>query len=361
MTRRAGHGGRALLLAACLSAFGPAQANAPSLRDLYARPPQQWPAAWIDPGVDFAELGSPAHSRQDRSEAARAELGERLFFDARLSVDGSVSCASCHRPDHGWSVPAPLSTGMAGSKGRRNPPGLHTVAARRHLDWDGRDIALAARSLEPLTAPGEMGNLDLAGVEARLATIDEYGQAARALYSTERLTAALAGDALAAFQSGLDRQTRFDRFVAGDAGQLDDREIRGLHLFRTKARCANCHFGPLLTDERFHNLKISFFGEKTEDLGRYLVTDRAEDAGAMRTPSLRHVAQTAPYMHNGLFPSLRNVINLYDRGGGEVRARNDAEADHPLFPHAARVSPLIKPLHLTEDEKSALEAFLKTL
>ncbi len=206
-----------------------------------------------------------------------------------------------------------------------------------------------------------MANPDLDSVLARLRADPDYATRFAEVYGAGPISADTLADALVAFQSHLETETRFDRFADGDRNALTDQEVWGLHLFRTKARCANCHFGPLLTDDRFHNLKISFFGEKAQDLGRYQVTHLPDDVGRFRTPSLRHVGETAPYMHNGLFPTLEGVINLYDRGGGEVWARNRSEAENPLYPLAAQLSSHIRPLGLSDEEKAALAAFLRTL
>ena len=161
-----------------------------------------------------------------------------------------------------------------------------------------------------------------------------------------------------AYLAGLETPTRLDRFAAGDAAALDDREIRGLHLFRTRAGCANCHHGPLLSDGRFHNLGLSGYGEPGADLGRHAVTGQPEDAGRFRTPSLRHVARTAPYMHSGHFPTLASVVAFYVRGGGEVWVRNAGEAADMLRRHAATLSPHVRPLDLTPAERADLVAFL---
>jgi len=310
-----------------------------TLRHAYTQPTARWPAPWIDPGVDFTELApAPIAAPLTRAQRRQAVQGQRIFFDRRLSATGTIACADCHRPGQGWTVNTPLAPGQAGQGGRRNPPALHTAAARRHWGWDGAGTSLARRSLVPLADPAEMGPVSLGEAEARAI-----------------------GEALAAYQRTLDSPTRLDRFLRGDAAALSDQQIHGLHLFRTKARCINCHHGPLLTDERFHNLGISSFGERSQDLGRFDATGRCEDAGAFRTPSLRHVARTAPYMHSGLFRTLEGVIHLYTRGGGEVRARNAREAAHPLFPCASRLSPHIRPLALTAEEAAALRAFLLAL
>lgn len=337
-------------------------APARHLRQAYARPPAQWPPPWIDDGVAFVELASPPpRPLPAATDRLKAEIGAKLFFDKRLSVDGSLSCASCHRPDQGWSVSTAVALGHAGQPGKRNPPSLHAVASHSQWGWDGRGTSLPARSLLPLTDPREMANTTLDAVWARVLSDPDYASALREMDGNALTSPQLLGELLAAFQKNLDRPTRFDRFLQGDTTRLNDQEIQGLHLFRTKARCANCHFGPLLTDEKFHNLGISFFGERSQDLGRYAATGRCEDVGRFRTASLRHISHTAPYMHNGLFDSLSGVVHLYARGGGEVRARNATEAAHPLYACAASLSKHIQPLRLTPSEVAALLSFLKAL
>ncbi|WP_418647864.1 cytochrome-c peroxidase [Thauera butanivorans] len=335
----------------------------PALHAAYRQPPGRWPAPWIDAEVAFVELGAlpPAVPEAGSAADGKAALGRRLFHDPRLAADGAPACAGCHHPEHGWSIPAAVAEGHGGRRGRRNPPALHTAVRQPRLGWDGSGAELVAQVLAPLTLAHEMGNRSLDQVLARIRADAGLAAGFREHYGDGGISAAALGDALVAFLRTLDKPSRFDRFVAGDYGQLSDLEIDGLHLFRTRARCANCHFGPLLADGRFHNLGISFFGEPSEDLGRYHVTGRSADAGAFRTASLRHVADSAPYMHNGLFRTLEGVINLYDRGGGETWARSAAEAAHPLYAAAARKSLQLRPLQLTDGEKAALLAFLKTL
>jgi cytochrome c peroxidase len=331
-------------------------------RQAYARPAKEWPVPWLDADVAFVELGrldlpAPPSDYEQR----RTTLGERLFRDTHLSASNDLACSTCHDERHGWSSGTPTVPGHARSRGRRNPPSLHNAALRPHLAWDGRGSSLAVQSLSPLTLPDEMANADIESLLTRLRADPDYTARFAEAYTTGPISADQLVDALMAFQTHLETETRFDRFAAGDRTALSDQELWGLHLFRTRARCVNCHFGPLLTDDRFHNLKISFFGEQTQDLGRYEITHLPDDVGRFRTPSLRHVGQTAPYMHNGLFPTLEGVINLYDRGGGEVWARNKSEAAAPLYPFAARLSPHIQPLNLSEAEKAALVSFLRTL
>lgn len=332
-------------------------APSPDLRALYARPPAAWPAASVDATVAFVELGPL--SRHPPPNEARRRLGERLFHDPRLSATGQMSCATCHDPAQGWSNAQALPPGAPLSG--RHVPALYSAAYRTSLGWDGATRSLGRQSLRPLLDPTEMGNPDLAGVAARVRRDPAYKPLAADAFGEAELDMAGIIEALVAFQSGLEEETRFDRFARGDHAALSDRELRGLHLFRTKAGCANCHVGPLLTDEGFHNLGLSAVDEPREDLGRWRVTGRDDDAGRFRTPSLRHVGRTAPYMHSGLFPTLEGVVNFYTRGGGDVATRSTAQARDPRHRAAARIDPLLAPLALDADEAAALVAFLKTL
>ena len=352
--------GAAGLLAIALLTGGTAfdRPGAGGLRALYSGPISTWPAANIDDGIDFVEFG--ALKLKPVPDAGKAALGRRLFHDPMLSRTGDKACASCHDANHGWSDGRPIAVGMDPARGARNVLSLFSVAYRRQWGWDGRGSSLAAQSLRPLTHPDEMANADVESVVSRLGG-EGYRSSFAAIYGDPAITAERLADALSAFQAGLEEPTRFDAFLRGDASQLSALEIRGLHLFRTKARCANCHFGPLLTDERFHNLGLSAFREKSQDLGRYLVTGKPEHAGQFRTPSLRHVGRTAPYMHSGLFASLEGVVHFYARGGGEVWARNAQEAETPLYREAARIAAPIRPLDLDTEERAALAAFLNAI
>lgn len=295
----------------------------------------------------LATLAGPAAAE------APAALGAALFRDPALSAGGAMACAACHDPATAFSAPEAAPAG-----GRRNAPGLLGVARQRIWGWDGRHATLAAAALAPLIDPAEMANPDLDTVARRIAPA--YAARFTAAFGPGGVTPDRLGAALAAYLSTLDSPTRYDRFRAGE-GRLDAEEMRGLALFTGRAGCAACHGGPALTDGLFHNLGLSAFGEPGEDLGRFRVTGRPGDAGAFRTPSLRHVGRTAPYMHSGHFATLEGVVRFYAGGGGRVWARNQAEAERPLYPEAARVSPLLRRFDPTEEEVRAIAAFLRSL
>ncbi|WOB71501.1 cytochrome-c peroxidase [Achromobacter xylosoxidans] len=362
-----------------------------------ASPPLQWTAA--NPGQ--AELAA------DVARPAVVALGQMLFFDTRLSRKGEVSCASCHQPQRAFTDGLPLAVGEDKLMGRRRSTPLYAAPFAPRLFWDGRAASLKEQVMGPLHDPREM-NHDAAGAVARLRENDVYparfleafgdapaapspaaasasptvvsassaatatASAATATASAattpvaqapgaSALTSAIDADrlarALAAYVASLrPEKTRFDDFLAGRADALDDTELLGLHLFRTQARCMNCHNGPLLTDHQFHNIGLSFYGRRNQDLGRYEATRDPADLGRFRTPSLRNVAQAGPWMHNGLFPDLRGLLRMYNAGMGR-----EAPPADPPDPHAPRKSAHIKPLDLSPAEIDALLAFLKTL
>jgi cytochrome c peroxidase len=260
--------------------------------------------------------------------AEKVEMGRRLFFDRRLSADASISCASCHRPDRGFSDPRPVSVGVFGRSGARNAPALINRGYGRTFFWDGRTNSLEEQVLRPIEDPTEMGsNADAAA--ARVGVTREELATALASY----IRSILAGDA------------PFDRHASGDFSALTGEEHAGLKVFRGKGNCTACHIGPTFTDERFHNTGVAVRDGRIADEGRFRVTLREPDRGAFKTPTLREVARTAPYMHDGSLATLEEVIEFYDRGG---RANPGLDAG-------------IRPLGLSTEEKGSLAAFLRSL
>ena len=267
-------------------------------------------------------------------------LGRRLFFERRLSRDGRTACASCHDPGRAFSDGRRVAVGVDHRPGRRNTPSLLNRAYGAGFFWDGR-----ATTLEDQVGMALAGrtDLDLPAVEAaaRLANDRAYVAPFEAAFGAPVSALALV-QALATFVRGqLSGASAFDRFGAGDRAALPAKARDGFALFNGKARCARCHAGPLLSDEGFHNTGVNW----GTDLGRFEVTRQPEDRGRFKTPSLRNVALTAPYMHDGSIKTLGEVIEFYDRGAG----RNPNLDDQ------------FRPLALSLPERQALAAFLRAL
>ena len=287
---------------------------------------------------------------------ARVSLGEKLFFDTRLSRTGATACASCHRPEYAFAEPRQVSIADSGRRGERNAPSLINVGFLPALMWDGRLRTLESQALSPFRR-GEMG-ISVEEAEYRLRRDREYVYLFDLAFGGPPSAQALAA-ALAAYQRTLvSTESRFERFLrTSDPRILTPLERDGYGIFDGKAQCSNCHHfskpptdawrqTPLfLTDWQFHNLGIGYRSGRFADLGRYSVTGRERDVGAFRTPALRNLEPTGPYMHDGSLASLEEVIEFYDRGG---RA-------NPYL------SPRLRPLYLTGYEKAALVAFLRSL
>jgi cytochrome c peroxidase len=177
-------------------------------------------------------------------------------------------------------------------------------------------------------------------------------------FGNEEVTEDKITKAIATFERSIvSPPSKFDKFVTGEKDALTDSEINGLHLFRTKANCINCHNTPYFSDQKFHNLGLTYYGNKYEDLGRYMATKKNEDVGKFKTPTLREVSENKPYMHNGLFPELVNVVMMYNAGMVKEIPKAD-QINDPKFPHK---SGMIEKLNLTDDEVFDIVAFLKTL
>lgn len=265
----------------------------------------------------------------------RIELGRRLFNDRRLSRDRSLACASCHDPERAFSSVRPISVGVFGRHGRRNVPTLINRAYGRRFFWDGRVTTLEEQVLKPIQDPSEM-DMTLAEASARVG-----------------LPAELISRALASYvRSILSGTAPFDRFVNGNQRALSSEQQAGLLVFRTKGNCIACHVGPNFTDERLHNTGIAWrpsggpgAAGRYLDEGHFAVSGRETDRGRFKTPTLREVDRTSPYMHDGSKATLEDVVNFYD-DGGRPNPNLDIE---------------IRPLGLTVEEKRVLVSFLRSL
>jgi len=274
--------------------------------------------------------------------AAKIELGKQLYFDARLSIDQTVSCATCHDPAKGWSNGEQFATGVKGQVGGRNSPTVINTAFQVFQFWDGRAKSLEEQALGPIENPIEMA-LPLAEMEERLNKIDGYRRQFKQVFGKDRIEAADVARAIASFErTVLSGNSAFEKYHAGDTKALSAGAVRGMQLFFGKARCSSCHNGPNFTDNAFHNIGIGM--DKPEpDVGRAAISKLEGDTGAFKTPTLREITRTAPYMHDGSLKTLEEVIEHYNKGGIE-----NAYLDEEIFP-----------LKLTETEKADLLAFLK--
>lgn len=285
--------------------------------------------------------------------AAAVSLGKRLYFDTALSRDNNISCASCHRPDSAFGDPRAVSEGVGGVKGRRNAPTVLNAAYWPSQFWDGRAATLEEQAAGPISNALEMDHRP-AALLARLTRHAEYPALFAAAFGPGRITMDRVCNAIASFERTLlSGNSPFDRYhFGGDKTAMSNAAIRGFELFRerNKGNCAACHtLGEryaLFTDGKFHNIGagMSPSGE-LRDLGRFEQTKIGADRGAFRTPSLRNVARTAPYMHDGSLRTLRDVVDFYAGGGNSN-------------PH---LDPEIRPLTLTRQERSDIVAFLEAL
>lgn len=309
--------------------------------------------------------GEPPAPAENPTTPEKVELGKKLFFDRRLSGDGTMSCAVCHDPRTGFSDDQDISQHYPTTKNWRNSPTLINVGFAKFLFHDGRASSLEEQALFPVMSSFEM-NQNLDYIEEEIREVPEYLKAFSVAFGDEDTTRQRIAMALAAFQRTLlSRNSPLDRHLGGEEGALSAEMEAGLGVFRGKGGCTECHHGVNLSDDGFHALGVPenprlvndpriaitmrFVGKVSgfenykylaEDPGRFLVTKDPEDWKAFKTPTLRDVSRTAPYMHNGVFATLEEVIDFYDRGGGPGNGE-------------------LEPLGLSAAEKRALRAFLE--
>ncbi len=278
----------------------------------------------------------------------KAELGKLLFFDPVLSRDRTISCASCHLPENAFADTLPVSKGVNGKTGTRNTPSAMNVAAQRSLFWDGRAKTLEEQALAPIENPVEM-NLPIETALARLKASSEYRKYFNNLYNSGPTRENLA-HAIAAFERTLETSdSPFDNWkFTGDSSAVSSAVKRGFEIFNTKGKCVKCHFGADFTTHEFRNVGL-FNGKNLNDSGRATITGTMDDIGKFKTAGLRNIEITPPYMHNGMFKTLREVIEFY----------NDPQK---IVPNAINRDTLLnQPMNLTSEEKEDLEAFLQSL
>lgn len=306
-----------------------------------------------------------------RPDPKQVELGRKLFFDPRLSGDATVACVNCHDPETGWADGLALSRGYPGSLYFRNAPTVINATHGRYLFWDGR---LPASDLPTLVrdhiAEAHFMQADGRLVIERLRQVPAYERGFQVAFGGEPTYGRILNAVSAYLRTLRSRNVPFDRYLRGDNNAISAAAQRGVELFQGKAGCVQCHNGPMLSDGGFHNLglppseeifstperHITFrrffktigvaqYATLRKDVGRFAVTKRARDLGRFRTPTLRELEHTAPYMHDGSLATLAEVVEFYNRGGGPAEGKD----------------PLLRPLGLTAKEKRDLVEFLKTL
>ena len=297
-------------------------------------------------GIGSLLLAISSFRTTDKS-SAKVRLGKTLFFDPILSLDSTLSCASCHKPAFAFADTIPFSIGVHGNKGLRNTPSVMNMSARSAFFWDGRAATLQAQVTFPMSDTNEMA-LPMALAIKRLTRSKTYRRLFAAAFH-QLPNKNNIGLALAAFEKTLETSdTPNDRWLNGQKNALTEQQRNGRVVFLGKGQCAECHFTPDFTGDEYRSIGL-FNGLEWNDSGRYKVTHRKSDIGKFKVPGLRNVAVTAPYMHDGSFKTLRQVIDFY----------NDPNA---IIPHALnRDSLMLRPLHLTEREKQDLESFLHAL
>jgi cytochrome c peroxidase len=336
------------------------------LRGIYAQPDaSKWPAPQLDSLVDkntFEDIGflkPVTFPESNPYSPAKKELGKMLFFDARLSATGQIACASCHNPELAWTDNSTRSFGHNRQTSKRNAMPIINSAYAHSLFWDGRASSLEDQARFPIPDPLEMNSsLDITveNINAILAYKPFFEKAyGDANIDLERILKAIATYERTITSS----KSKFDRFIGGDKNLFTDSEVRGMHLFRTKAQCINCHNTGYFSDNQFHNDGQALFGTKDEDFGRYYVTGNKGDLGKFRTPSLRETSKTGPWMHHGHFPSLLDVVEFYNLGNpAPIQKKYLGVGRDSLVP---TTSPMLNVLNLDKQEVQDLIAFLETL
>lgn len=302
------------------------------------RPAPSDKAAWT--------LGSTQPQPADNiANPARVALGKALFFDPRLSGNGTVSCASCHHPGLGWSDGQKTAIGINGQRLGRASPSIVNVAFNSQFMWDGRARSLEDQATGPLKSAQEMST-DFEHMKLMLASLQGYRTMFARAYPGEAVTEKTVAKALAAFQrTVISRGSRFDQWLAGRRNAITQQEYRGYQLFKGKANCAACHSGPNFTDNGFHNIGLA--PGDSDDPGRYKLRALPSMKGAFKTPTLRDIALSAPYFRDGSAATLRQVVEHYNAGGAQ--------------PSPSNLSPEVRPLGLSAADVDDLVAFMKAL
>lgn len=299
---------------------------------------------------------------------AKFELGKQLYFDPRVSLDGTISCATCHNPEKGWTDQLKFSIGIHGQTGGRNAPTVLNTVYGKTMFWDGRAPSLEGQAQGPIQNPIEMGKQSYEEIVNRLRTVPSYKEQFETVFGSDVTLDGMA-KAIATFErvAALSGNSRFDKYNSeGDLTALSESEKRGMVLFGLrlrgedefkpnvtlkKADCTSCHTGSNFTNEQFHNIGVGWNAEKNDfaDYGRFVISPVGSkndaELGAFKTPTIRDIVNTAPYMHDGSMKTLEEVVEHYNKGGNPNPALDKD----------------IKKLNLTDSEKADVVAFMKAL
>jgi len=290
---------------------------------------------------------NPPHAADNAPNAARVELGKKLFFDPRLSSDGNMSCATCHNPMLGWSDGLPTAKGFKSEVlGRASPTVINTAYNGIQM-WDGRKKDLVDQATGPLESEHEMA-ANLPRLVDFINNSEGYKAAFAKAYPGEAIDLKTLAKAIASYEGTvISNNSPFDRWIKGDKKAMTAQQVKGFRLFADaqKGNCTACHQAPNFTDNGFHNLGLASFGIANPDVGRYAQKKVAGLKGAFKTPTLRDITRTAPYFHDGSSKTLKEVVAHYNKGG-EV---------------TTNLSPNIKPLNLSEQEQADIVAFMEAL
>lgn len=287
----------------------------------------------------------PNYPADNASTPARVALGKKLFFDPRLSGDGNMSCATCHNPLFGWSDSLPTAKGVKSKVLGRATPTIINTAYNSIQMWDGRKKSLEDQAMGPMEATVEM-NMDTAKLFKWLNASEGYSKLFSEAYPGKEIGADSVSKAIASYERTIvSNSSPFDKWVKGNKNAMSKQQVRGFKLFTGKAQCDTCHSAPNFTDDGFHNLGLASWGQKNPDMGRYAQVPLKLMKGAFKTPTLRDVALTAPYFHDGSAATLTDVVEHYSKGG--IVKTN--------------LSPNMQELKLSEQEKADIVAFMQAL
>lgn len=282
----------------------------------------------------------------NKPNAARIDLGKKLYFDPRLSGDGNMSCATCHNPSLGWSDGLSTAKGVKSKVLGRASPTIINTAFNTTQMWDGRKVSLEDQAMGPMEAAVEM-NMDTAKLFAWLSSNTEYKALFEKAYPSKPINGEVVAKAIATYErtAAISNNSPFDRWAKGDAKAMTAQQVEGFRVFNGKANCVACHSAPNFTDNGFHNLGLASYGAPEPDMGRYAQKPVKSMKGAFKTPTLRDINTSAPYFHDGSVKTLMEVVEHYNKGGA-------VKAD---------ISPNMQELKLTQAEKEALVAFMHAL